>query len=121
MKTYIDRLNSEHHERNMIRAFQNELLDIEVFYNCENPFCGKLTLRKEINSGEVVRVYNVTNYSCEPNNHYANLDERSAKCFSDSKVENIYIAFMIRTFSDYKENYLKATNNQERKDLGKTI
>ena len=118
MKTYLDRLSSEHHEKDLLRAFENELLNVEVFYECDNPFCGELILRKEVNSGVVVRIYNLTNYDCEPKNHYANLDDRSVQSFSDEKVKKIYITFMIRTFMDYKGNYLKETNSQEVKCIG---
>ncbi len=120
MRTYIDRLNSEHHERNLIRTFKNEMSNIEVQYTYENNFYGELVLRKTDDS-VIVRVYHLTDFTCDAINHPANLDYRSALEFPDSKIKKIYISFMNRTFSDYKENYLKATNEQARKDLGEII
>ena len=121
MSTYIDRLSNEGKERKLIKAFENELLNVKVFYSRENPFCGKLTLRKEYNDGAVARVYHLTDYTCDLTNHSANFDERSIRAFSDEKVKRIYISFMNRTFSDYKQNYLNVTNAQARKDLGEIL
>ena len=121
MITYIERLNRKNRGYQLINTFENELINVEVQYTYENCFYGRLVLRKKLEDDVVVRVYHLTDFTCDPINDPANLDYRSALEFSDSKVRKIYITFMNRTFSDYKEAYLNETNFQARKNLGDTM
>ena len=117
MKTYIERLNSEHEEKRLVKTLNNELLNVEASYVYENPFLGELTLRKRVGDDVVIRAYQLTDYTCEPINHQDDL----AFKFFDDKVRKIYLSFMGRTFSDYKKNYSMNINRQTPKNLGETI
>ncbi len=120
MKTYIEKLNKENKEKELARAFKNEFLNIKVQYTYENCFYGELILRREFEDDVVLRVYHLTDFTCNVVNA-ANLDYRSALEFSDSKVRKIYISFMNKTFPNYRDDYLNATCEQAKRDLGETI
>lgn len=121
MKTYIQRLNDEHKERSLIRAFQNEFPNVEVQYIYQNNFYGELVLKIHEEDNVVERVYHLTDYTCDVINDMAKLNTGSACEFSDGRVKKIYVTFMNRNFSDYREDYFKNINKQVHKDLGKTI
>lgn len=121
MNTFIQRLHLEKKERGLVKALKNAFPNADIQYLYQNNFYGELVLRKLEDESVVVRVYHLTNYDCELVNDFANLDYRSALEFSDKKVKKAYISYMNRTFSDYKQEYLKNTQKQALEDLGETI
>ena len=121
MHTYIQRLHLEKKERGLIRAIKSAFPSADVQYLYQNNFYGELVLRKLEDDDVVIRVFHLTDFTCDVVNEPANLDYRSMLEFPDYRVKKAYISFMNKTFLDFKEDYLKATNDQALEDLGETL
>ena len=118
MQTFIEKLNKNN--KKFVKVLKKIFSDHEIYFTYISPDCAQLALKKEFDNGVVARGYHLYEYDCKPANGFANLDNRSAKYFSDEKIKKIYIAFMIKNFKEYKLKYLQQTRYKELKNLGET-
>ena len=102
LKPYIEKLRIEDKEEKLVSTFQKYYPKTSVSYSYINSVICKLHFRKETSNGISWRIFKLTDYDCVLTDDVANLDER-ADDINPERVKSIYINFMNKNFSDYRD------------------